>query len=71
MKYVKSVQEAIESLDARKSAGEMSADDAIMLAANRNGRPLEDDWELVEAAEVLAREVSDLRSQIEAAKHGL
>jgi len=71
MKYVKSVEEAIESLDARKSAGEMSADDAIMLAAHRHGRPLEDDWEIVEAAEVLAREVADLRIKIELARVGV
>jgi tRNA threonylcarbamoyladenosine modification (KEOPS) complex Pcc1 subunit len=68
---VTSVEQAIEYLDSRKSSGDMSADDAIIITARRQGRPEEDDWDLVEAAEVLAREVSDLRGQIEAAKHGL
>jgi hypothetical protein len=65
------VQEATEYLDSKKTSGDMKADEAILLVARRLGRPQEDDWELVEAAEVLAREVDDLRGQIDAAKNGL
>jgi hypothetical protein len=65
------VEEAIEYLDNKKTSGDMKPDDAILLTARRLGRPQEDDWDLVEAAEVLAREVADLRCQIECAKHGL
>ena len=65
------VQEATEYLDSKKTSGDMKADEAILLVARRLGRPQEDDWDLVEAAEVLAREVDDLRCQIWAARNGL
>jgi hypothetical protein len=65
------VDEAIEYLDAKKCSGDIAVDEAILLVARRQGRPEEDDWDLVEAAETLAREVADLRGQIEAAKLGL
>ena len=71
MARVVTVEEALEYLDGKKTSGDMSADEAILVTARRLGRPEEDDWGLVEAAEVLAREVGDLRSQIEAAKNGL
>jgi hypothetical protein len=70
MTRVESVEQAIEYLDGRKSSGDMSADDAIIITARRQGRPEEDDWDLVEAAEVLAREVADLRMRIELARVG-
>ncbi len=71
MQRAVTIEEALEYLDGKKTSGDMSANEAIIVTARRRGRPEEDDWALVEAAEVLAREVADLRGVIEAAKHGL
>ena len=65
MARVESIDQAIEYLDGKKCNGDMSTDDAIMLTGRRQGRPEEDDWDLVEAAEVLSREVLDLRRQVD------
>lgn len=43
----------------------MTVDDAIALVKERNGRPCEDDWEVVEAAEVLSNRVQKLEAAIE------
>ena len=39
----------------------MNVDEAIDVIISRRGRPYEDDWEAIEAAEVLAAEVVRLR----------
>lgn len=70
MRKIKTLAQAIEYLDSKKGANDC-VDEAILLVAHREGLAREDDWELMEAAEVLAREVSDLRDQISAAKYGL
>ena len=71
MTRIVTIEEAVEYLNNRKCSGDIKADEAILLVARRQGRPQEDDWDLVEAAETLALEVADLRCQIECAKHGL
>lgn len=58
-------------LTANAQRNPMTIDAAIMLVGGRRGNAQEWDHELMEAAEVLAREVGKLRFQIEAAKNGL
>ena len=63
--------EAIEYLQGKATPSDMSVEFAISLVGSRDGRPEEDDWDLIEAAEVLAREVANLQLQIELAKLGM
>lgn len=42
----------------------MTLDESIALVVSRNGRPHEDDWDLLEAAEALARRVQSLETAI-------
>jgi hypothetical protein len=67
----KDVDESIAFLQKRSSPSDMSVDSAISLVGTRDGRPEEWDWELMEAAEVLALEVANLRFEKECAKNGL
>ena len=42
----------------------MTTDEAIAVVIDRNGRPHEDDWEVVEAAEVLSERVKQLEAAV-------
>jgi hypothetical protein len=63
-------QEAIEYLQNKPTAGDMSVDEAISLIGSRDGRPREDDWDLLEAAEVIVRAYDDLKTSVELAEDG-
>lgn len=45
--------------------GGMTIEEALAVVASRNGRPREDDWELAEAATVLANAMASVRREIQ------
>lgn len=58
---MKDIEEAIGFLNKRKSDKDMSVDEAILLVRKREGCVFDWDYELMEAAEVLALEVYNLQ----------